>query len=102
MWIYIVGVILLVLAVYLIFQGIRCNIAVKESKDRLATYEAKTAMLSYGKMRYVDKGEGEVILSVHGIFGGYDQAYECFILGKHTARNGVAGISPPRREFQKC
>ena len=30
------------------------------------------------------------------------QAYECFILGKHTARNGVAGISPPRREFQKC
>ena len=30
------------------------------------------------------------------------QLYECFILGKHTARNGVAGISPPRREFQKC
>ncbi len=30
------------------------------------------------------------------------QEYECFILGKHTARNGVAGISPPRREFQKC
>ena len=28
--------------------------------------------------------------------------YECSILGKHTARNGVAGISPPRREFQKC
>lgn len=28
-------------------------------------------------------------------------AYECFILGKHTARNDVAGISPPRREFQK-
>ena len=31
-----------------------------------------------------------------------DKSYECFILGKHTARNGVAGISPPRREFQKC
>ena len=30
------------------------------------------------------------------------ETYECFILGKHTARNGVAGISPPRREFQKC
>lgn len=29
------------------------------------------------------------------------KAYECFILGKHTARNDVAGISPPRREFQK-
>ena len=32
----------------------------------------------------------------------YGNTYECFILGKHTARNGVAGISPPRREFQKC
>ena len=42
------------------------------------------------------------------IYGGFRSAecylptYECFILGKHTARNGVAGISPPRREFQKC
>lgn len=27
-------------------------------------------------MAYVDKGEGEVILSVHGIFGGYAQAYD--------------------------
>lgn len=31
-----------------------------------------------------------------------NHTYECFILGKHTVRNGVAGISPPRREFQKC
>ena len=76
MWIYIVGGILIFLAVYLIVQGIRCNIAVKESKERLASYEAKTAMLSYGKISYVDKGEGEVILSIHGIFGGYDQAYD--------------------------
>ncbi|MDD5900859.1 MAG: alpha/beta hydrolase [Lachnospiraceae bacterium] len=27
-------------------------------------------------MSYVDKGSGEIILSVHGIFGGYDQAYD--------------------------
>ncbi|MCL2037673.1 alpha/beta hydrolase [Candidatus Saccharibacteria bacterium] len=27
-------------------------------------------------MAYVVKGEGETILSVHGIFGGYDQAYD--------------------------
>ena len=37
-----------------------------------------------------------------GFLEGTTPAYECFILGKHTARNGVAGISPPRREFQKC
>lgn len=76
MWIYIIGGILLFLVVYLIVQGIRCSIAVKESKERLAAYGAETVHLSYGNMSYVDTGEGETILSVHGIFGGYDQAYD--------------------------
>ena len=43
---------------------------------RLAEYEARTAHLSYGAMTYLDEGEGEPILSVHGLFGGYDQALE--------------------------
>ena len=76
MWIYIVGGVLLLLAAYLIVQGIRCSIAVKESKERLAAYGAETVQLSYGNMSYVDTGKGETILSVHGIFGGYDQAYD--------------------------
>lgn len=76
MCIYIVGGVLLLLAAYLIVQGIRCSIAVKESKERLAAYGAETVQLSYGNMSYVDTGEGETILSVHGIFGGYDQAYD--------------------------
>lgn len=76
MWIYIVGDVLLLLAMYLIVQEIRCSIAVKESKERLAAYGAETVHLSYGNMSYVDTGEGETILSVHGIFGGYDQAYD--------------------------
>ncbi len=79
MWIYIVGSVLLFLAVYLIVQGIRCNISVKESKERLAVYGAEIVHLSYGNMSYVDTGEGETILSVHGIFGGYDQAYDTCI-----------------------
>ena len=73
-WKYIAGCILLILAAYLIVQGIRCHAAVKKSRERLAAYGAKTAHLSYGNMTYVDQGEGEIILSVHGIFGGYDQA----------------------------
>lgn len=76
MWIYIVAGVLLLLAVYLIIQGVRCNIAVKESTERLVSYNAKTVNLSYGNMSYVDIGKGDVILSVHGIFGGYDQAYD--------------------------
>lgn len=76
MWRYIAGVLLISLSVYLLIQGIRCHIAVGESHSRLSAYYAETAALSYGNMTYVDKGEGEVILSIHGIFGGYDQAYD--------------------------
>ncbi|MGO5180410.1 alpha/beta fold hydrolase [Catenibacterium mitsuokai] len=76
MWSYIVGGVFLALAVYFLVQGIRCGTAVRESKNRLAAYNAQTAALSYGEITYVDSGEGEVILSVHGIFGGYDQAYD--------------------------
>lgn len=76
MWSYIAGGVLLVLVIYFIVQGIRCSMAVKENKSRLATYNAQTVTLSYGDMTYVDSGEGEVILSIHGIFGGYDQAYD--------------------------
>ncbi|MGO5144082.1 alpha/beta fold hydrolase [Catenibacterium mitsuokai] len=70
------GGVFLALAVYFLVQGIRCGTAVRESKNRLAAYNAQTAALSYGEITYVDSGEGEVILSVHGIFGGYDQAYD--------------------------
>ena len=76
MWSYIARGVFLALAIYCLVQGIRCGAAVRESKNRLAAYNAQTAALSYGDITYVDSGEGEVILSVHGIFGGYDQAYD--------------------------
>lgn len=60
MWSYIAGGVLLVLVIYFIVQGIRCNMAVKESKRRLATYNAQTIALSYGDMTYVDSGKGAV------------------------------------------
>lgn len=74
----VIGFVLLAILLYLLVQGIRCHIAVNESHERLVTYSAQTANLSYGKMTYIDKGKdkNETILSVHGIFGGYDQAYD--------------------------
>lgn len=75
-WVYVVGGILLVVGMYFGIQGIRCKKAVKQGKERLQSYQAKTIGLSYGNMTYVDHGKGKVILSVHGIFGGYDQAYD--------------------------
>ena len=75
--------------------------ALCEAGVRLAAYGAETAMLSYGRMTYVDRrpsdeasdgkglsderprnkrpgdgGSEEVVLSAHGLYGGYDQAYE--------------------------
>lgn len=76
MKVYILVGVLLVAGMYLLVQGIRCNRATKEKLKQLSEYDAKTISLSYGDMRYVDKGNGEVILSVHGIFGGYDQAFD--------------------------
>ena len=61
---------------YLLVQRIRCSIAQRKSKERLSSYDTKSLDCSYGKMTYIDEGEGEVILSIHGIFGGYDQAYD--------------------------
>ena len=43
MWSYIVGGVFLALAIYVIVQGIRCGAAVRESKNRLAVYNAQTA-----------------------------------------------------------
>lgn len=64
------------IVLYSMIQGIRCTQGLRKAREKLDSYEVKTAELSYGSMTYIDKGEGEVILSVHGIFGGYDQAYD--------------------------
>lgn len=76
------GCLLIALVICLIVQAIRCHIAVNDGKERLASSGAITAKLSYGEMTYVDHipktnaGDGNVILSIHGMFGGYDQAYD--------------------------
>lgn len=76
MKLYIIIGIALVIGIYMTVQGIRCGIAVSGRRTLWSDYNAKSIELSYGRMSYVDEGEGEVILSVHGIFGGYDQAYD--------------------------
>lgn len=73
---YILIVAFLIAVAYLIIQGAHCKKAINVGKKRLEEYDAKNIELSYGNVSYVDKGDGDVILSVHGIFGGYDQAYD--------------------------
>ena len=83
---------LAVVVLYFAVQGIRCIYGLNQAKSKLSTYDVKVANLSYGKMTYVDEGEGEVILSVHGLFGGYDQAYENVIV-----RSGKNRVLAPSR-----
>ncbi|MBI4855499.1 MAG: alpha/beta hydrolase [Acetobacterium woodii] len=71
----IISGILVVLAVVL---AIKFNLELKKASERFETYQnkAETVETSYGRITYIDEGEGEVILSCHGICGGYDQAYD--------------------------
>lgn len=73
---WLVAAFLAVFILYFLIQAIRCVHGLHEAEEKLESYELKQADLSYGAVTYVDAGEGEVILSVHGIFGGYDQAYD--------------------------
>lgn len=66
----------LIIVLYLLIQGIRCYLDVGKATEKLNSFHKTELDLSYGKITFIDEGEGEVILSVHGLFGGYDQAYE--------------------------
>ena len=69
MWVYILGVLIVLSAIVAIQYRIDINKAYK----RLNNYDIKTSYSNFGKMTYMDEGTGETILISHGIFGGYDQ-----------------------------
>lgn len=69
-------IIIVVITIFLLIQYILCEIAVNKGYLRLEAYNPNKIELSYGTMTYVDQGSGDVILSVHGISGGYDQAFD--------------------------
>jgi pimeloyl-ACP methyl ester carboxylesterase len=100
-------VLMCIIGLYLVVQFIRCGIEVKKAHQRLKIYNATTTSLSYGKMTYVDQGEGEPILVVHGIFGGYDQAFDS-VKGKlydyriiAPSRFGYLGSDAPKNPGPK-
>lgn len=82
---------------------IRFFLIKKSATDRFSAYEKKSQSFetTYGKMTFIDSGDGEPVLSVHGICGGYDQAYDT-LAGKYDdyriiapSRFGYPGTDMP-------
>ena len=79
-----ISIIVLCIFVAVFFAGCVSFSKVKrEADERFSYYEAKanTINTTYGQISYIDgspdsENSTETIFSVHGICGGYDQAYE--------------------------
>ena len=71
-------IIFAILIIGVLIIAIRFSQVERKAKERFAWYEAKAESVetSYGTITYIDEGEGEPVLSCHGICGGYDQAYD--------------------------
>jgi pimeloyl-ACP methyl ester carboxylesterase len=76
---YFMFVLLSVLTIVIIFcivTVVQYNKDIGAAKEKLNSYPVQSINGEFGKMSYIDTGLGETILLSHGIFGGYDQAYE--------------------------
>ena len=67
-------ILLAILIIYLIVQAIICHKAVSSAR-KISAMPYEIAELSYGNMTYIDEGHGEIILSLHGLYGGLDQGF---------------------------
>ena len=96
---------------YISVQSIRCRRALHDAVDELASYPVKTVHLSYGEIAYLDimptgsssvYSDPPVILSLHGIYGGYDQAFENVReLSKHYRINCSIAFWVPRKRGRR-
>ena len=74
----IIMIVLCILGIIILALTIDFFVVRKIALDRFAGYKAKakTVNSSYGKISYIDEGEGESFLVCHGITGGYDQGFD--------------------------
>ena len=87
-------VFLIILSVILIALAADFLIVRHIALKRFEKYEAMAQSVdtSYGKISYIDKGEGEPFLIFHGITGGYDQGFD--VMGERTDSYRI--IAPSR------
>jgi pimeloyl-ACP methyl ester carboxylesterase len=94
---YTIGVLIIMSGVLLSFSCASYTKIIKESYQKLETYNVKTIDTEYGIMSYVDEGSGEPIIISHGIFGGYDQGYKNLysIFGENYRKIAVSRFGYP-------
>jgi pimeloyl-ACP methyl ester carboxylesterase len=89
------------LGLFFLIADAKCKHDVKESYRRLEKYKHKEIQLESNVITYVDRGKGDVVLSIHGICGGYDQGVDTagHLLPKYRviapSRFGYLGSSIP-------
>lgn len=73
-------ILIAVVLVYCFLQFILCLISQSKMRHKLDAYQVSYFESSLGKIAYIVSGNGVPVLSIHGMSGGYDQAYETFRL----------------------
>lgn len=75
-WKKVLAVFVVVCAVFLIYSVINYRHDLNQAYVLLETFDVKTIDTSFGPMSFVESGssQGEPVILIHGIFGGYDQA----------------------------
>ena len=71
-------IVLCILGIVVVALAIDFIVVRKTALDRFAVYEAEAKSIDslYGKISFIDEGEGEPFLICHGITGGYDQGFD--------------------------
>jgi hypothetical protein len=69
---YIMFALLIILVIFCIVTIFQYSGDINASYKKLNSYPVKSIDTEFGKMSFIDNGEGDVVLLSHGIFGGYD------------------------------
>ena len=95
MWKKALAVSVLVIAVFAVFSAVNYRRDMNQAYELLAAFDAETTDTSFGQMSFVQSGsvEGEPVILVHGIFGGYDQASVSL---NSLLSDNYRKIAPPR------
>lgn len=101
---YVMFTLLIILVIFCIVTIFQYSGDINASYKKLNSYPVQSIDTKFGKMSFLDNGEGDAVLLSHGIFGGYDQGYESLkgLVGENyrkivPSRFGYPGSDAPEQ-----